>query len=41
MGLAALVLAVALRWALDPLLGDALPLVTVFGAVAAAVWLGG
>jgi len=26
---------------LDPLMGDALPLVTLFGAVAAAVWLGG
>jgi PAS domain S-box-containing protein len=26
---------------LDPLLGDALPLVTLFGAVAASVWLGG
>lgn len=30
-----------LRWALDPLMGDALPLVTLFGAVAAAVWVGG
>ena len=37
----ALVLAVVLRWLLDPLLGDALPLVTLFGAVAAGVWLGG
>jgi PAS domain S-box-containing protein len=34
-------LAVLLRWVLDPLMGDALPLVTLFGAVAAAVWLGG
>jgi PAS domain S-box-containing protein len=33
--------AVALRWMIDPWLGDSLPLVTVFGAVAAAVWLGG
>ncbi|HSK64786.1 MAG TPA: PAS domain S-box protein, partial [Pyrinomonadaceae bacterium] len=41
LGLAAVVLAVLLRWALDPLLGDAFPLVTLFGAVAAAVWLGG
>jgi PAS domain S-box-containing protein len=41
LGVAALVLAVLLRLALDPLMGDALPLVTLFGAVAAAVWLGG
>jgi len=40
-GLAAVVLAVALRWALDPLMGNAFPLVTLFGAIAAAVWLGG
>jgi PAS domain S-box-containing protein len=33
--------AVLLRWLLDPLLGDSLPLVTLFGAVAAAVWVGG
>jgi hypothetical protein len=33
--------AVLLRWLLDPLMGDALPPVTLFGAVAAAVWLGG
>ena len=33
--------AVLLRALLDPILGDALPLVTVFGAVAAAVWIGG
>ncbi len=39
--LAALVAALALRWLLDPVLGDHLPLVTLFGAVAAAVWLGG
>jgi PAS domain S-box-containing protein len=41
LGLTAIVLAVLLRWVLDPLLGDAFPLVTLFGAVAAAVWLGG
>ncbi len=41
LGLVAVVLAVLLRWLLDPLMGDALPLVTLFGAVAAAVWLGG
>jgi PAS domain S-box-containing protein len=41
LGFLALALAVALRWALDPLMGDALPLVTIFGAVAAGVWLGG
>ena len=40
-GLAAIVLAVFVRWALDPLMGDTLPLVTLFGAVAAAVWVGG
>src|SRR5215210_972288 len=40
-GFTALALAVILRWLLDPILGDALPLVTLFGAVAAAVWLGG
>lgn len=40
LGLLAVVLAVLLRWLLDPLLGDAFPLVTLFGAVAAAVWLG-
>jgi PAS domain S-box-containing protein len=32
---------VLLRRLLDPLMGDALPLVTLFGAVAAAVWAGG
>jgi PAS domain S-box-containing protein len=36
-----LVAAVLLRWLLDPVMGDALPLVTLFGAVAAAVWFGG
>jgi PAS domain S-box-containing protein len=38
---AALVGAVLLRWLLDPFLGDNLPLVTLFGAVAAVVWVGG
>ncbi len=33
--------AVLLRWLLDPLMGESLPLVTLFGAVAAAVWVGG
>ncbi len=37
----ALVAAVLLRWALDPLMGNALPLVTLFGAIAVAVWVGG
>jgi PAS domain S-box-containing protein len=41
LSLTALAAAVLLRWVLDPLMGDALPLVTLFGAVAAAVWLGG
>ena len=38
---AALAGAVLLRFVLDPLTGDQLPLVTLFGAVAAAVWAGG
>ena len=41
MAIAALVVAVLLRWLLDPLIGNALPLVTLFGAVAAAVWVSG
>ena len=41
LGFLALFLTVLLRWLLDPLLGDVLPLVTLYGAVAAAVWLGG
>ena len=41
LGFVALLLAVLIRWALDPLMGDALPLVTLFAAVAAGVWLGG
>jgi hypothetical protein len=38
---AALAAAVLLRSLLDPWMGDTLPLVTLFGAVAMAVWLGG
>ena len=41
LGFLAVAAAVLLRWIFDPLLGDALPLVTLFAAVAAAVWLGG
>lgn len=37
LGFAALGAAILLRWLLDPLMGDALPLVTIFGAVAAGV----
>ena len=33
--------AVAVRQLLDPLLGDSLPLVTLFGAVTGTVWIGG
>jgi PAS domain S-box-containing protein len=33
--------AVLLRSALDPVMGDNLPLVTLFGAIAAVVWVGG
>ena len=36
-----LVAAVLIRWLLDPLMGDTFPLVTLFGAVAAAVCMGG
>src|SRR5262245_61401612 len=41
LSIAALAAAVALRFALDPVLGDALPFVTLFGAVAVAAWAGG
>ena len=41
LGLAAVVAATVLRSLLDPWLGNTLPLVTMFGAVAAAVWIGG
>src|SRR6185503_20372135 len=37
----ALAAAIGLRWALDPLMGETLPLVTLFGAVAVAIWLSG
>ena len=33
--------ACGIRWVLDPWLGDSLPLVTLFGAVAVSVWFGG
>src|SRR5947207_2537216 len=33
--------AVLVRWLIDPWLGDSLPLATLFGAVAIAVWFGG
>jgi PAS domain S-box-containing protein len=39
--IAALAAAVLVRWMLDPVIGDVLPLVTLFGAVAVAVWVGG
>jgi len=38
---AALAIAIAARFLLDPWMGDSLPLVTVFGATAVAVWVGG
>ena len=41
LGLLAIALAVFVRWLLDPVMGDTLPLVTLFGGVAIAVWLGG
>lgn len=41
LAIAALVAAVGVRWLLDPLMGDSLPLVTIFAAVAGAVWVGG
>src|SRR5437773_7235043 len=39
--LAALMVALIARWLVDPILGDHLPLVTLYGAVAVAVWAGG
>jgi PAS domain S-box-containing protein len=39
--IAALAAAVLLRYLLDPWMGNTLPLVTLFAAVAAAVWIGG
>jgi hypothetical protein len=41
LSLAALMAAIALRLLLDPVMGDTLPLVTLFAAVAAAIWLSG
>ena len=41
LAIAVLVAAVLLRYLLDPWMGDTLPHVTLFGAVAAAVWVGG
>jgi PAS domain S-box-containing protein len=41
LAIAALLAAVLIRYLLDPWMGDALPLVTLFGAVAATVWMGG
>ena len=37
----ALVLAVLIRWLLDPLVGNFVPLVTLYAAVAVSVWAGG
>ncbi|MFO0889396.1 MAG: PAS domain-containing protein [Isosphaeraceae bacterium] len=34
-------LAILLRWLLDPWLGNHLPFVTLFGAIAVTVWIGG
>ena len=36
----AIAAAVLLRYLLNPWMGEALPLVTLFGAVAAVVWVG-
>jgi PAS domain S-box-containing protein len=41
LSLAATAVAVLLRWLLDPVMGDTLPLVTLYGAVALAAWIGG
>ena len=41
LAIVALGAAVLIRYLLDPWMGDALPLVTLFAAVAAAVWIGG
>ena len=40
-GLLAVALGLVLRWALHPWLGTDLPYISVFGSVAAAIWLGG
>jgi len=39
--IAAVTVAVLVRWLLDPWLGDDQPLVTLFGAVAVAEWFSG
>jgi len=39
--LAGLAAAILIRWLLDPILGDNLPLVLLYGPVAVAVWVGG
>ncbi len=41
MAFLAVAAAVTVRWLLDPWLGDSLALVTLYGAVAIAVWFGG
>ncbi|MBK7974534.1 MAG: PAS domain S-box protein [Deltaproteobacteria bacterium] len=41
LAVAGLAVAVLLRWLIDPLLGPSVPFITVFGAVTAAVVLGG
>ena len=41
LSLADLIEVYRLRQLLDPLMGETLPLVTLFGAIAVAVWLGG
>jgi PAS domain S-box-containing protein len=41
LAIASLVPAILIRSLADPWMGDTLPLVTLFGAVAAAVWIGG
>jgi PAS domain S-box-containing protein len=41
LALAAVAVALFVRWLLDPVIGETLPLVTLFGAVAFAVWIGG
>jgi PAS domain-containing protein len=41
LSLLSLVAAVLARWLLDPLLGDDLPLITLYGAIAYSGWVGG
>jgi hypothetical protein len=42
-GVAVLAVAAAIivRWLIDPWVGDDMPLVTLYGAVAVAAWVGG